>query len=192
MLTRWLFLGLVVAVALQRLWELTVSRKHERQLHAAGALEHAARQMPWMTAVHALWLLCSPLEVFLAERPLLPWLAGVALLLFLLGQALRLLAMRSLGPRWTVKVITPVCEHPPVSSGVYRYLRHPNYLGVVLEIAALPLVHTAWLSALVFSAANGVVLYFRIRAEERALTSTSDWGERFRARPRLLPALFRR
>jgi len=192
MLTRWLFLGLVLAVAGQRLWELRVSRKHEAQLHAAGAIEHAHEQMPWMTAVHAGWLLCMVLEVFFTERPFLLPLCLVALAFFALGQTLRLLAMRSLGRRWTVKVITPACTEAPVSAGIYKYVRHPNYLGVVLEIAALPLVHTAYLSAAFFSVANAVLLWFRIRAEERALSSTSDYGTRFQQRPRFWPALFRR
>jgi len=192
MLSRWLFLGLVLAVAAQRLWELTVSRDHEAQLHAAGAIEHAREQMPWMRAVHAGWLLCMLLEVFAADRPFLPALGIAAFAVFAVGQALRLLAMHSLGKRWTVKIITPVSNQPPISGGIYKYLRHPNYLGVVLEIAALPLVHDAYLSALFFSVANGVLLWFRIRAEERALSSTSDYQTRFRERPRFWPALFRR
>lgn len=192
MLSRWLFLGLVLAVSGQRLWELTVSRRHERQLHAAGAIEHAPEQMPWMTAVHAGWLVCMLLEVFATQRPFIAALGIPALAVFTLGQTLRLLAMHSLGKRWTVKIITPVCSDPPVSGGIYQYVRHPNYLGVVLEIFTLPLVHTAYLTAIFFSLANAVLLWFRIRAEEQALSSTSDYHTRFHERPRFWPALFRR
>ena len=120
---------------------------------------------------------------------LLGWLA---LALFAVGQALRIAAMQTLGRRWTVKIIVPTNAEPAVSRGIYRFVRHPNYLGVVLEIAALPLVHSAYLSALLFSVANGILLLFRIAAEERALRGDSDYGERFRDRPRFLPALFRR
>lgn len=192
MLSHWLFVCLVVAVAGQRLWELTVSRKHEAQLHAAGAIEHAREQMPWMRALHAGWLLCMLLEVFFAGRVFRPALGVPALIIFGLGQTLRLLAMRSLGRRWTVTVVTPACSEAPVSSGIYKYLRHPNYLGVVLEIAALPLVHGAYLTSVFFSLANAVLLWFRVRAEEHALASTSDYETRFQERPRFWPALFRR
>lgn len=190
MLTRWLFVGFVLLVAVQRLWELKVSRAHERALRAEGATEHAAGQMPWMTALHSGWLVCSVLEVFLERRVLVPWLCALAFSLFCAGQALRLLAMRTLGRRWTVKVITPAAHsEPAVSAGIYRYLRHPNYLGVILEIAALPLLHTAYLSALVFSVGNALLLLFRIRAEERALRSSSDYAQHFDARPRFWPSL---
>jgi methyltransferase len=76
---------------------------------------------------------------------------------------------------------------PPVASGPYRYLRHPNYLAVVVEVAALPLIHTAWATALAFSLGNALVLRVRIRAEEAALSRTSSYREVFAARPRLLP-----
>ena len=192
MLTRYLFLVLVLAVAAQRLWELRVSKRHEQALRAEGAIEHAPEQMRIMRAVHAGWLVCTLLEVFVAERPLWLPLALSAFVLFLAGQALRLMAMHTLGGRWTVKIIVPSRLGPPISGGIYRYVRHPNYLGVVLEIFALPLIHSAYLSALVFSVANGVLLWFRIRAEEQALSGSSDYGERFRDRPRFVPSLFRK
>jgi methyltransferase len=190
--TRLVFVVIVLLVGLQRLWELRVSRQHEQALLQEGATEHAPEQMPWMRAVHTLWLVSAIAEVYLAKRPFIPALAGCALVVFLAGQTLRLVAMRSLGPRWTVKIITPPAGAPPVSHAIYRYLRHPNYLGVILEIAALPLLHTAYVTALVFSVANGILLRFRIRAEEAALSGSSDYAARFQGRARFLPALFRR
>lgn len=191
-MTRLVFVGIVILVGLQRLWELRVSRQHEAALLRQGATEHAPEQMAWMRAIHALWLFSAPLEVYWADRPFVPWLAACALAVFLVGQTLRLIAMRSLGPRWTVKIITLPQGAPPVSHAIYRYLRHPNYLGVILEIAALPLLHTAYVTALVFSVANGILLWFRIRAEEAALSGSSDYAARFHGRARFLPALFRR
>jgi methyltransferase len=112
--------------------------------------------------------------------------AGIA---FGAGQALRLIAIRTLGERWTVKVITLPGE-PAVAHGIFRYLRHPNYLGVIIEIAALPMLHGAYLTALTFSVLNLLLLRARIRAEERALSgSSTNYGERFQDRPRLLPKL---
>jgi methyltransferase len=186
MTTRWAFTVLVLLVASQRLWETFVSRRHVSGLLAQGGREHAAGQLPWMIAIHASWLCAMLAEVWLLDRPFIGWLAALALPLFGLGQVLRIWAMRTLGPRWTVKVIT-LPTAPPVVGGPFRYLRHPNYLGVVLEIAALPLVHTAFLSAALFSAANGLLLWFRIRAEEAALQQASDYAGAFAQRPRMVP-----
>ncbi len=177
---------LIVCVVLQRLIEVQVSKRNEAALLKEGASEHAPEQMPWMVALHTAWLVGSLLEVLLLDRPFHAWLGVPALLVFGVGQALRLLAIQALGERWTVKVIT-LPGAPAISDGIFRYLRHPNYLGVVLEIAALPLVHGAWLSALVFSVANGLLLRSRIRAEERALRESGDYAERFADRPRMLP-----
>jgi methyltransferase len=182
------FVALVVAVAGQRLWELGKSRRHERAMLARGGREHAAGQMPWMSALHGAWLVAMPVEVLLLHRePSLP-VAVLALLAFAAGQSLRIAAMRALGERWCVKVIT-VPGAPPIQGGVFRWVRHPNYLGVILEIAALPLVHGAWLTALAFSLANAALLAFRIRAEEAALREDNDYQAGLGDRPRFLPGL---
>lgn len=183
------YLFLIVAVALQRLLEMRISRQHEEALKSQGATEHAPEQMPVMVAVHGGWLLACFIEGWLRGPHATPrWLTLVALLVFCLGQALRWLAMSELGERWTVKIIT-LPGVSPVTTGIFRHLRHPNYVGVILEIAALPLVVGSWLTALVFSVANGLLLAWRIGAEEHALEDRSDYAERFRNRPRLLPRL---
>lgn len=182
------FFLLVCAVALQRLLEVRVSRLNEADLARRGGREHAAEQMPVMVAVHSAWLVCTWLEVWLLDRPFRRWLALFMLLAFAVGQVLRLLAIHQLGERWTVKVIT-VPGAAPVTGGIFRYLRHPNYVGVIVEIAALPLIHGAWLTALVFSIANGVLLSRRIAAEERALGASSDYDRQFAGLPRLVPKL---
>jgi methyltransferase len=187
MLTRALFSGLWLALVVQRLWEMRVSRRHEAALRARGAIEHAPEQMPWMIAVHTGWLVGSLLEVWLLQRPFMLALAVPALLLFALGQSLRLSAMHTLGERWTVRVITPTSGEPAVARGIYRYVRHPNYLGVILEIAALPLIHGAYLAALLGSVCNALLLWARIRAEERALSQTSSYAAQFQGRPRFVP-----
>lgn len=187
LITRLAFSALWLLVVAQRLWEVRISRRHEAKLRAAGAIEHVPEQMPWMVALHTTWLAATLLEVWWLERPFVLWLALPALLVFLLGQALRLTAMRTLGERWTVKVITPMDGGPAVAHGIYRYVRHPNYAGVALEIAALPLIHGAYVSAALFTALNTLLLWRRIRAEERALSSTSTYAEQFRTRPRFLP-----
>ena len=162
------YVALVLAVAVQRVAEVRISRRHVRALKAQGAVEHAAHQMPIMVALHGLWLICCLAEPLLWSRPFVPALSVVALALLLAGQALRWWARRTLGPRWTVPIIT-LPGVPRVGTGPFRYLNHPNYLGVVIEIAALPLVHTAYVTAGVFTLGNALLLTWRIAAEERAL-----------------------
>jgi methyltransferase len=185
--TRIAFTGLVLAVAAQRLFEVRRSRRHEQWLRARGAVERASWQVPVMAALHGAWLVAMCAEVWLLSPPFRAPLAAAALAVFACGQILRLLAMRALGSRWTIRILTLPLE-PPVTSGVYRYLRHPNYLGVILEIAALPLVHGAVWTTVIFSAANAVLLAYRIGAEERALATDNGYVEIFGARPRFLPS----
>lgn len=184
------YVFLLVCVVVQRLIEVGVSKRNEAALRRVGGREHAPEQMPWMIALHAGWLLCTLLEVLLFARPFRLWLGVPALLLFAVGQLLRILAIRALGGRWTVKVIT-VPGAPAIHAGIFRYLRHPNYLGVVLEIGALPLVHDAFVSAFVFSVANALLLRARIRAEERALREAGDYDRYFAQRGRLVPRMSR-
>ncbi len=186
--TEALFTALVTAVALQRLHELRLSARHEARLRAKGAIEHAPAQMRVMRLLHVSWLVAMPLEVWLLGRPFLPWLAAIAGVAFLLGQLLRYAAIRTLGERWTVRVMT-LPDAPPVTGGVFRYVRHPNYLGVILEFAALPLVHGAFVSAVVFSVANGLLLWRRIGAEEAALDATGGYRAELGDRRRFVPTL---
>ncbi len=174
MATQLLFLGLIVLVAVQRLFELRLSRRNAAAIRAQGGVEVGAGHMPWMATMHAAWLAAMLAEVFLLGRPFVPWLAALGLASLCLGQALRYAAIRTLGPRWTVNIMI-LPGAPPVASGLYRRIRHPNYLGVILEIAAVPLIHTAWGTALVFSVLNALVLRVRIRAEEAALREANDY-----------------
>ncbi|MGE0789445.1 MAG: isoprenylcysteine carboxyl methyltransferase family protein [Sandaracinaceae bacterium] len=190
-MSRVLFASVVGLVAGQRLMELRTSARHESKLRAAGAVEHAAEQMPFMRALHGLWLASCIAEVFLLKRRAsLPTAIG-ATLAFGAGQLLRRSAMRALGERWNVRVLV-LPGQPPVSGGPFRYVRHPNYLGVALEMAALPAMHGAFVTAIGFSIANAVLLRARIRAEEDALESTggrylSTLGDRGRLIPMASP-----
>ena len=191
MTTNQVFVVLVVLVALERLAELRLSRRNENRLRTLGAREHASGHFIAMQLLHTLWLVSIVLEVVLLRPRFQLWLSAPAVLCFGIGQCLRYAAIRDLGGRWCVRVLT-LPGAAPVAKGVYRYLRHPNYLGVVLEIAALPLMHSAWLSAIVFSLANAMLLAVRIREEERALSGNGGYDEalgplrrfwpRFRAR----------
>ena len=170
--TRLLFTLLVALVALGRGVELVIAERNRRRLLARGAVEAGAGHYPSMVALHAAWLVAAPAEVWLLDRPFLPWLAFPMLALFALATALRWWVIATLGERWTTRILV-LPEAPLVTGGPYRFLRHPNYLAVVVELAALPLVHTAWLTALLASAANAALLAVRITVEERALAGAS-------------------
>jgi methyltransferase len=184
--TRSLFLALLALLAGQRLLELRLSRRNTARMLQAGGYEHGAGHFRWMRLLHIAWFGATAAEVVIGRRPFRRWLANLALLVTTLGQCLRYAAIHTLGPRWTVRVITLPAVRPE-SSGIYRFIRHPNYLGVVLEIAAVPLVHGAYLTSLVFSLANALLLYVRIRVEEQALEAAGPYAESLRDRPRFLP-----
>lgn len=184
--TRLLYTLLVVLVAAGRLVELRIAKRNLRRLLARGGVEAAPGHYPWMVLLHTLFLLSCPLEVWLLGRPFLPALGLPMLGLAVLATGLRYWVIRTLDGRWTTRIVV-LPGLPPVTGGPYRLLRHPNYLAVITEMFALPLVHTAWLTAAVFSALNAAVLRVRIRAEEEALARMTEYGAAFAGRPRLVP-----
>jgi methyltransferase len=173
---RSLYLLLLGVVALERLAELVVSERHARWSFARDGVEHGRGHFPPMVALHAGLLVACGAEVVLAHRPFLPVLGWTALVAALGSQALRWWCIGVLGPQWNTRVIV-VPGLPLVTAGPYRWLRHPNYVAVAVEGVALPLVHTAWLTAVAFTILNAVLLIgFRIPAEERALTRLRPAG----------------
>lgn len=159
---------LVLAVGLERLAELVVALRNARWSFARGGREYGAGHYPVMVVLHTGLLVGCVVEVWLADRPFLPWLGWPMLALALASQALRWWCIQTLGPRWNTRIIV-VPDLPLVADGPYRWFRHPNYVAVVVEGLALPLVHTAWLTAVVFTVANAGLLTVRIRAENAAL-----------------------
>lgn len=164
---------LIGVVALERVAELVVSRRNVAWALARGGREFGAGHYPVMVVLHVGLLAGALAEVVLLDRPFLPWLAWPMLALVVAAQVLRWWCIGALGPRWNTRVVV-VPGLPLVRSGPYRWagarrLRHPNYAAVAVEGIALPLVHTAWLTALVFTAANAALLTVRIRTENRAL-----------------------
>ena len=158
---------ILAAVTLQRAGELVVSRYNTRKLLARGAIEMAPRHYPLIVAVHATWLLS--LWIFGRDQPV----SIVALSFYIVLQGLRFWVMRTLGSRWTTRIIV-LPGQPLVSGGPYRFLSHPNYAVVAGEIAALPLALNLPLLAAVFSVLNAAILAIRIKAEGRALADSSQ------------------
>lgn len=175
--------GLVLAlVGLLRLVELAVSARRARGRPVV--VEPGA----WvaMVLLHVASVTAPVLEVVLLDRPLVPWLTAAALVVLALATGLRVWALGTLGKAWNVRVVVPD-EQAVVTTGPYAWIRHPNYLVVILELAALPLLHGAWLSSLVLSAWNGLVLARRIPTEEAALARSPAWRAAMADRPRFVP-----
>ncbi|MBV9331069.1 MAG: hypothetical protein JOZ55_05910 [Alphaproteobacteria bacterium] len=156
---------IVAVVALQRAGEVLYARANTRSLLARGAVEYGRGHYPLIVALHAAWLFS--LLYFLPEPPRVEWFL---LAVFVLLQAARLWIMVSLGPFWTTRVVTLEGE-PLVRRGPYRFLRHPNYMVVLLEVAILPLALGEVAVAFVFTLANALLLMVRIQTENRALAS---------------------
>ena len=162
----WPSIALLAFVTLQRLVELPIARANTRRLLAEGGYEVGAGHYPLIVALHATWLLT------------LWWLApGLAihlpfLILFALIESGRIWVLRTLGRRWTTRIIVLPGEKL-VAAGPYRFVSHPNYLVVIAEIAVLPMVFGLWGVAIIFSLLNAAILTVRIRAENRALSALS-------------------
>jgi len=140
--SQWAYLGLVVLVACARLVELRVAARHLAWARGRGGVERGAGHYPVMVALHSALLVGAPLEVWLADRPLVPGLAVAMLVLLVAAHALRWWCIRSLGAQWNTRVVV---------------------------VPGLPLVHGAWLTATMFTVANLALLTWRVRVEEQAL-----------------------
>ncbi|RFA22076.1 isoprenylcysteine carboxyl methyltransferase family protein [Subtercola boreus] len=163
------YAALILATGAERIVELAVSTKNAKWAFARGGVEFGRGHFPFMVTLHTGMLLACLLEVFLLQRAFLPWLGWPMLVIALACQGLRWWCIRTLGSRWNTRVII-VPGLPLVERGPYRYLRHPNYVAVIAEGVALPLVYSAWITALVFTVVNLVLLFrFRIPVEDRAL-----------------------
>ena len=155
---------IIVLVALQRLAELIIDRRNTVTLLSEGGEEHGARHYPLFILLHSSWLVS--LFYLVATQPIAIQWSWIGLYLIL--QIGRVWVIRTLGPYWTTRVIT-IVGRPLVKDGPYRFVRHPNYLIVVAEIAVLPLALGAWAIALLFSVLNAILLFHRISLENAVL-----------------------
>jgi methyltransferase len=183
------YLILLALVGLSRQAELAISRRHQRELLARGIEKRADPQFRWMVVLHAGVLTGAAIEVVALRRPFLPRLAVPMAILFLCATALRWWVIRTLGAHWNVEVMASA-PLGVVTSGPFRWVRHPNYLAVFVELVALPLVHTAWITALVAAAGNAWVLRHRLRVEEPVLEADAAYRTAMAGKPRFLPGLF--
>jgi methyltransferase len=185
------FFVLVALIAVTRLFELTVSNRHRRALVARGAPPIRDPGFAAMASLHAGVLAGSVVEVLVIGRAVPVWFGLAAAGGVLAANALRVWAMRTLGMHWNVRVVDSAALGV-VTSGPYRFVRHPNYLAVFAELALLPMVHAAWFTAALGTALHVIVLRRRIVLEESILFRNPSYAVAMRHKPRFLPRPFNR
>jgi len=183
------FLALLLLVALLRLAELRISKRHQQEMIARGAAKVEEPRFRWMVLLHTAVLVGAGVEVVVLKRPFIPWLAAPMFLVFLAANAVRWWVIRTLGEHWNVQVMDST-RLGVVTSGPFRYVRHPNYAAVFAEMLALPLIHTAWITAAAGTIAHMAVLAQRLSTEERVLFANPDYRAAMTGKPRFLPGLF--
>jgi methyltransferase len=181
------FAALLLGTGAMRLGELVVSVRRMRQRPDAVVSEPAL--FPLMAALHTGLVIAPLAEVWFLQRPFVPIAAAISVALLLAATVLRVWTLSTIGIAWNVRVVAPE-DDTVVTSGPYAWIRHPNYVAVILEIVALPLFHGAWLSAIGLTALNALVLFFRIRTEEAVLLQVPAWREAMADRPRFIPGVF--
>jgi len=156
-----LFLALLLAVAAMRIFELRISKRHQQEMAARGAAKVNDPNFRWMALFHTLVLIGAAAEVVFLRRPFLPSLAIPMLFLFITANIVRWWVIRTLGEHWNVQVMDST-RLGVITSGPFRYVRHPNYAAVFVEMIALPLIHTAWITAITGAIAHVIVLTLRL------------------------------
>jgi methyltransferase len=183
------FLALLLVVAALRIIELRVSRNHQRAMVPRGASIVAEPLYPWLVAVHTLVLIGAAVEVVALKRPFIPALAAPMFIIFVAANFVRLWVIRTLGNHWNVQVMDSTSAGV-ITTGPFRFVRHPNYTAVTIELITLPLIHTAWITSIVGTLGYLAVLSQRIPLEERALLANPDYRAAMSSKPRFLPGLF--
>lgn len=183
------YLGLLLVVALLRVYELQISRRHQREMVAHGASKVNDPRFRWMVLLHTGVLLGCAGEVIFLRRPFYVAFAAFWFAIFLAANVVRWWVIRTLGEHWNVQVMNST-GLGVITTGPFRYVRHPNYAAVFVEMLALPLIHCAWITAVVGSVAHAVVLSQRLNTEERVLFSDPHYRAAMSHKPRFVPGLF--
>ena len=184
------YIVLLLAVGLGRLVELRLSRRHQRQLASRGVGNVAEPHFRWMVLLHGGVLLGAALEVRMLRRPFIRALGIPMGILWLLANLLRWWVIHTMGQHWNVRVIDST-RLGVVTGGPFRYIRHPNYLAVFVELLTLPLLHSAWLTALIGGMFHVWVLRQRIAIEERTLLADPTYRALMGSKPRFVPRVSR-
>lgn len=170
--------AVILFTVFQRIGELFLSKRNESYICAQGGRVLKEKNYIFMVLLHTTWLMSLVYLSFFKQLEIEPaYFYGFGIF-FLLGQFFRLSAITTLGKRWSTRVMI-LPEAPVIKSGLFNYVRHPNYVGVVLEIFSLPAMAALWPVSIVYSLLNGLILFFRIRFEEKMLKEFNDYQDRF-------------
>ena len=169
MVSLYIYAGVILLTAIERLFEVRVSLKNAKWSFDRGGKEYGQGHYPFMVVLHTGFLFACVGEAWLLEREFHPLLGYPMLGVAVFCQFLRWWCITTLGPRWNTRVII-VPGLPRITNGPYRFFNHPNYIAVIIEGVALPLIHSAYFTAIGFSVLNAGLLWTRIKCEERALT----------------------
>jgi len=183
------YLGLLAAVALLRLAEVRISKSHQQELVARGASRVSEPRFRWMVLLHAGVLIGAGLEVILLKRPFILLLAAPMFVIFLAANGVRWWVIRTLGEHWNVQIMNST-SLGVITAGPFQFVRHPNYCAVFAEMLALPLIHTAWITAVIGTVAHSIVLARRIETEEKVLLASAEYRAAMGEKPRFIPGLF--
>src|SRR5579863_1694206 len=184
-----LFIALLLAVAAMRMVELRISKRHQREMASRGAEKAKDSIFPVMAMFHTLVLVGAAVEVVFFHRPFLPALAIPMIALFVFANIVRWWVIRTLGQHWNVEVMDST-RLGVITTGPFRYVRHPNYAAVFVEMIALPLIHTAWITAIAGSCLHLWAIRKRLEAEEPPLLADPEYRAAMAAKPRFVPGLF--
>lgn len=165
MSTFWIFLAILI---IQRIFELLLARRNERVVRAKGAREYDEKGYKVIVLMHIFFFISLISEYILLDRTINHFWAPL-LIFFLIAQIIRYWAISTLGYNWNTKILTTP-NTSPIRDGPYKYINHPNYLSVVIEIAVIPLIFSCYITSVIFSVLNLLLLKRRIRIEEKALS----------------------
>ncbi|KMJ56094.1 isoprenylcysteine carboxyl methyltransferase [Bacillus sp. LL01] len=179
----YLFIGFVM---LQRVIEVIIANQNAKWIKKKGGYEAGAEHYKYIVAMHALFFVALLIEISFMGTEVVRW-SIIPLIIFLITQVVRVWALSSLGRFWNTRImILPGAK--VVAKGPYRFMRHPNYVIVAMEILALPFIFQAYWTAFIFSILNVMILRIRIREEERALKEATNYEEVFKDRGRFVPS----
>ena len=178
---------LILLITGERLVEMVIARRNAARAFARGGVEVGRGHWPVMVFLHTSFLAACVVEVFVAQRPFLPWLGWPMFAFALVAQGLRYWVITTLGERWNARVIVVPGEES-ITGGPFRWIRHPNYVAVVTELLVIPLIHTAYITAIIYSVANLLLLRSRVRVEEEALREHLGYDGAMGDKPRFLPS----
>jgi methyltransferase len=182
MLAIYIFIALVI---MQRIVEVMIANGNARWIKSQGGYEVGKEHYKYIVVLHALFFVSLIIEVTVIDSGFVFWTVA-PLIIFLLAQFGRVWALSALGRFWNTRImILPGAK--VVAKGPYRYLRHPNYVIVVTELACLPLIFQAYWTAILFTIMNALVLSIRIKVEEKALEDVTNYKDVFKKRKRFVP-----